>query len=439
LLHAARYRGLRGILVLFPSRTDVLDYSRSRISPLIEDNPSSLGEWVRDTDSMGLKQIWNAWVYFRGMQSTVGLRSIPVDLIIFEELDLAPQTSIDKAMERMAHSEFREVLMLSNPTLPDYGIDKEFQQTDQRHWLLKCQKCNHYTDLLETFSQCLIETRDGVIRGCEKCKSELDPAIGEWVARRPGVVDKRGYHYSQLFSQYVEPAEILHQYRTTTNLQDFHNLKLGLPYIEAQNRLSVEEVLALCGNKGIASSDPGPCYMGCDQGKDLHVVIGKRHSQESGEIIHLGVYKDWHELDRLMKVFNVSRCVVDALPETRNARAFAERHKGMVYLSYYSVHQKGSYAWNDKQLTVTSNRTESLDASHNEVMNAQIVLPKECGITRELAKHLHNVAKKLEEHEETGSKRYVYVKLGPDHFRHAFNYECMARSKYSFWDGCDFS
>ncbi len=37
------------------------------------------------------------------------------------------------------------------------------------------------------------------------------------------------------------------------------------------------------------------------------------------------------------------------------------------------------------------------------------------------------VSKKLEEDEETGSKRYVYVKLGPDHFRHAFNYECMAR------------
>jgi hypothetical protein len=43
------------------------------------------------------------------------------------------------------------------------------------------------------------------------------------------------------------------------------------------------------------------------------------------------------------------------------------------------------------------------------------------------AVHLHNVAKKLEENTETGSRRYVYVKLGPDHFRHAFNYEAVAR------------
>ena len=45
---------------------------------------------------------------------------------------------------------------------------------------------------------------------------------------------------------------------------------------------------------------------------------------------------------------------------------------------------------------------------------------------------MHNTAKKLQENEETGSKRYVYVKLGPDHFRHAFNYMCMAHKKIGF-------
>jgi hypothetical protein len=60
-------------------------------------------------------------------------------------------------------------------------------------------------------------------------------------------------------------------------------------------------------------------------------------------------------------------------------------------------------------------------------MKGELILPKECEITREFAKHLHNVAKKLEEDETTGGKRYVYVKLGEDHFRHAFNYEAMAR------------
>jgi hypothetical protein len=225
----------------------------------------------------------------------------------------------------------------------------------------------------------------------------------------------------------VDPGDILHQFRTTNNLTDFYNLKIGVAYVEAENRLSIQEVLNLCGNEGIVSEDPGPCFMGVDQGKDLHVVIGKKHGQKTGQTIHLGIYKDWEELDRLIQNFNVQRCVVDALPETRNARAFAERFKGKVFLNYYNEHQKGHYAWNEKELIVSCNRTESLDASHKEIMDRAIVLPKECGIVQEFAKHLHNVAKKLDEDEETGSKRYIYVKLGPDHFRHAFNYEAMAR------------
>jgi hypothetical protein len=425
--YGARYGGYRGILYLFPSKSDVTDFSKGRIAPLIDENPETIGKWLKDTDSANIKRIWNAFLYLRGMKSRVGLKSIPVDLIVFDELDEAPQNAIDMAMERMGHSEFKEILKLSNPTLPDYGIDKAFQETDQRYWLLKCEKCGEYTCLEDTFPDCLITVKDGVIRACQKCKGALDPSIGRWVAKRPSITDKRGYHYSQLFSHFIDPSDILHQFRTTDNLTDFYNLKIGVAYVEAENRLSVQEVLDLCGSNGIASEDRGPCSMGVDQGKDLHVVIGRRHPGNGGKLVHIAVYKDWEELDRLMKNFSVSRCVVDALPETRNARAFAQRHKGKVFLNYYNKHQKGSYAWNEKELIVSCNRTESLDASHKEIMDQSIVLPKNCEVIQEFAQHLHNVAKKLEEDEETGSKRYIYVKLGPDHLRHAFNYEAMAR------------
>ena len=81
----------------------------------------------------------------------MGLKSVPVDFIVFDELDEAPQKAVDMAMQRMAHSEVKEWLKLSNPTIPDYGIDKAFQETDQRYWLLKCPSCGHYTCLEDTF------------------------------------------------------------------------------------------------------------------------------------------------------------------------------------------------------------------------------------------------------------------------------------------------
>ena len=138
-LYGARYKDYRGILYLFPSRSDVLDFSRGRISPLIDDNAESIGKWIQEIDAAGIKRVWNTFLYLRGMHSRVGLKSVPVDLVIFDELDEAPQNMVDMAMERMGHSELKEVLMLSNPTLPDYGIDKAFQETDQRYWLLNAR------------------------------------------------------------------------------------------------------------------------------------------------------------------------------------------------------------------------------------------------------------------------------------------------------------
>ncbi len=338
-IYGARFKGYRGILYLFPSRTDVSEFSKGRVDPLISDNPESIGRWLQDTDSANLKKVWNAFLYFRGMRSTIGLKSVPVDYLILDELDEAPQQSIKYAKSRMAHSVFKHILKLSNPTLPDYGVDREFQTTDQRYWLLKCPKCNKYTCMEDTFPGCLKEVKGKVIRACEKCKAELNPSVGQWVAKQPSVTDRRGYHFSQLFSHFVLPADILKEFRTTTNLTLFYNLIIGRAWVEAVNRLSVQEVMSCCGSRGNATSDSGPTYAGVDQGKDLHVVISKIGKQR-GEIVHIGIYKEWNELDKLMKIFNVSRCVVDALPETRNARAFAERHKIKVFLNYYNIHQK---------------------------------------------------------------------------------------------------
>ena len=455
MVYEALYRkNLRNVLYYFPGRSDVTDFSKGRVAPLVEENPRLIGKYIQNTDSANIKRIRDSFLYFRGMRSVVGMKSVPGDIVVFDELDEAPQTSVDKIMERMAHSEIYEVIMLSNPTMTDYGIDKAFQETDQKYWLLKCQKCNHYTDLVGTFPikqsdevTTLIRVNGQVIRACEKCHTELNPAVGEWVARRPDIVDKRGYQYSQLWSHYIKPKDILHKFRTTDNLTDFYNLKIGIAYTESENRLSVQDVLSLCSNYSIKSSDPGPCYMGVDQGKDLHVVIGKRSGNLSGEIVHLEIYKDFEELDRLMANFNVTRCVIDGLPETRKAREFAERFKGKVWLSYYNINQKGSYSWNEKEFIVQSNRTESLDASHKQITSKAVVLPVQTEIVKTFADQLHNVAKKLIEEEtidqakvrhKTGTKRYIYIKLGPDHFRHAFNYETMARQfGAGFFGECD--
>jgi len=173
--------------------------------------------------------------------------------------------------------------------------------------------------------------------------------------------------------------------------------------------------------------------MGVDQGgsdQDLfHVSIGKKHPSKHGKVVYVSIEKGWSELDRFMKIFNVRRCVIDGLPNQEDARSFAHRWPGRVFLSYFSETQKGDYKWDEEAYIVNSNRTEAMDASHKEISSQLLILPKKCQIIEKYASHCHNTAKKLAEDEKTGSKRYVYIpKLGgPDHFRLAQCYETMAR------------
>src|SRR5437867_10430082 len=76
------------VMYFFPTRTDVLEFSKSRVSPLLAENPF-LARQMTETDTAGLKRIGDAHLYLRGMQSSVGMKSVPADMIVFDELDEA--------------------------------------------------------------------------------------------------------------------------------------------------------------------------------------------------------------------------------------------------------------------------------------------------------------------------------------------------------------
>ena len=451
-LHGLIYgRYPQGAIYLMPTRDDVSDFSKGRLNPLISDNPQ-ISRHVQDTDAANIKRIAGAMLYFRGTKSRSQLKSVPADKILYDEIDEMAPDMVDLAEERLSHSSVKERTYNSTPTLPDYGIDRRWQISDQRLWRIKCRSCGRLVCMEEEIEErgikdqrILIRVGSGnerkVIRACPHCQREINPLAGKWVARCPdNTLTMVGWWISQLNSLYVDPARILQLIEDPrTNITELHNSKFGMPYVEAANRLSIQDVLDCCANHGISTSDRGPCTMGVDQGKNLHVVIGRRDGADKTRIVHIGEHKGWSEMDGLIKSFHVSRCVVDALPETRNARDLARRFPGKVFLNYYNEHQKGQYKWDEQNFTVQCNRTESLDASHIEIRDRLIVLPRQTDIVDLYAKHCHNTAKKLIEDEESGSRRYVYLTLGPDHLRHATNYECIARSRRGPFDGCDLS
>ncbi len=437
-----------GVYYLFPNKDKVSEFSKSRFKPLIQDNPETIGQYVRDTDSATLKRIGSGFLFFRSgrlpqdiqgeMKTSPAIKGDPADHAVHDEYD-EMHAKIDEFVDgRLAKSPIHTKSYLANPTIPDYGIDQKFQRSSQEYWHTRCEHCKRYTcfDLEDNFPDLFQRQSDGsVIRICSHCKGGMrDLRWGEWVPARQSEKDVIGFTIGHPSYPWINLKGLLDAWEDPeTDRANFIRLRRGRAYIEAENRLSIAEVYACCGTDGISSCDPGPCFMGVDQGgidQDLfHIDIGKKLSNLHGKIVHLTTEKGWSELDRLMKVFNIRRCVIDGLPNQDDARKFAHRWPGKVFLSYFSETQKGNYKWDEGAYLVNSNRTEAMDASHKELAEKLIVLPKRCQVVEKFAKHCHATAKKLVEDEKTGSKRYIYIpKLGgPDHFRLAQCYETMAR------------
>ena len=420
------------VMYFFPTRSDVLDFSRARVNPLVAENPF-LAKLMADTDTMGVKKIGDAHLYFRGMQSNVGMKSVPADLLVFDELDEAEPQAMAMAKERLGHSDYKRVFELSNPSLPDYGVDEIFQRSDQRHWTTRCAACGTWTALDQEFPRKLgqevkiILPREsgGFYRACPNCAAELDMAAGDWVAQFPSR-SIHGYRISQLISSKVDPAEIMEEYRTTRYPERFYNLKIGIPWADLEHRVDTATVLALCGDQPMVESSEERCVMGVDTGRGLHTVILETQPDDRQRIVHLVECHSFPELDDLMRRFKVTRCVIDGMPETHATKEFAGRHRGQVFLCFFTESQRGEPRWDWDHRIVNVHRTDALDASRAAVREQMVVLPRRQPIVEEFAEHMSHDAKTLIEDEETGVKKYKYVKTGVNHYSFAFTYALMA-------------
>jgi len=432
----------QGVLYLFPTNLDVSDFSKGRFQTLIRDNPKDVGVFVQDTDSVAIKRIQKAMLYLRGARATSKiegikksssqLKGVPADRVVFDEVDEMEPTMVDLAKERMSHSEIKEEAYLSTPSIPDYGIDKLYQASDQRIWMIRCEHCGTETCLETEFPECLMETPTGVKRVCKKCKQEIFPKDGRWVAQYPErSKDMVGWWISQLNSMYVEPGAILKAYQEPGgNITEFYNSKLGMAYVQAENRLSLTDIYQCCGQDPMQVKETNPCAMGVDVGKLLHVVVGFKSREDVYELIYFARVSTFNDLHDIAKRFNVQCAVLDMEPETRAARKFQEAENFEVFLCDYIESAKAGAIWDEKAGLVKTNRTEICDTTHELFTSpGTLILPRRCDEVDEFAKESRNIAKVLEEDQETGSREYRYRKLGADHYRHSLNYFHLAAQR----------
>ncbi len=470
-LHGMRYGLLpSGVLYLFPTADDVNDFSKSRFNPMITKNKEAIGKFVKNagkgTDTAGLKTVNGAMLYLRGarlsqkisdINESTKLKSIPVDRVVFDEVDHMDEDVITKAVQRMAHSRVQQERYLSNPIVPGEGIDKIFGTSDQRYWFRKCQHCTGIISTSATTTQkgvwtcaekffdedkdrCVGIRTDGTgYIACRNCGRELPIWNGlgsaEWVPDVPSNSDyMHGYHWSQLTSVFNDPMDILRQYRNPPhgNLADVIRLRLGRAFIPEEDRLLRSQVFACCNNDDMYFSHDGPCAMGVDVGEIKHVIIGARIGSEQYQIYKMVQFSGlgaWKQIHDLAQKFNVKSAVIDIRPDTDMCRQFQNEEPYQVSLCEYSDNAAYSRTWDTKKGIVKDYRTALFDETHRWVVTpGMLTIPRNCHPeVKEFAEQMANAYKLLETNKKTGARAYRY-KGKKEHYRNALNYFLLASS-----------
>jgi hypothetical protein len=442
----------RGVLYLFPTISDVRDFGKMRFAPLIEANPTAIGQHLKDaaakTDSAQLKKVGEAFLMLRGgslskqlevgAKESSGLRGVSADRIVYDELDIMDSDVILKAEGRMGDSTVYESAYISNPVIPGSGISAVFDRSDQRHWFRRCG-CGSWTCAELTFPECVAvsgKTGKGYIQ-CRKCGREVNiRGPGQWVAAQRQFSDTMwGYQLSQLSSPTRDPWEILQEYNNPPddNLADVVRLKLGTPYQGAADGLKVAEVLALCGYTPQAHGHEGPCAMGVDHKPTVkHVVIGLRSGRERYTILRVARVATWDEVMQMALRFHVRSAVVDAGPDHDSGRTFQKDARCKTYLCQYSDSTPVGTMYNDNTGLVKVNRNEICDATRRLVTDEKrlLELPAVCEEIKEFAAECASLVKveTMDKKTHTPVYRYRRSNTVPDDYRHALNYFYLAAS-----------
>ena len=434
----------QGVLYMFPTTDDVQEFSKSRFNPLIAMNREAIGKHVKNagkgTDTASLKKIHDSFLYLRGARlsqkvsdqnESSKMRGIPVDSCKFDEVDLMDEEVIAKARGRMGHSKVKEEVFISNPLVPGEGIDKIFSTSDQRHWFRKCG-CGEWTCAELSFPDCVKIRDDGTgYIGCNKCGKEVFIRDGEWVPSvRLNSDFMHGYRWSQLTSVYNDPAEILDAFVNPPegNLADVYRLRLGLPYIAAEDRLTEAQVYECCKPTIMSHSHRGPCAMGVDVGKVKHVVIGIKTGSDQYTIVKVAQLSRWEDIMDIANRFNVKSAVVDIRPYEDSARKFQSDAKFKTFLCEYKENTPQGTLYNNNTGIVSVNRTEIFDQTHRMVTTpGMLSIPIFCPEIKEFAKQMCGAYKVLETNKKSGTSIYRY-KGKNEHYRNALNYFKLAAS-----------
>jgi hypothetical protein len=450
------------VLYIMPRLLQATEFSDMRVKRVIE--ASAYLRTRQDlhrtskTDTKRLKSIGEGFVAIRGSKSEAELISVDADAVAMDEYDRLVIGNLPQVEQRvtgpMSRGQLRKV---STPTIPNFGISKEFLRTDQRRWHVRCgglsrrgkrgAGCGEWVRMsgMETYLD-VLDHDDAVLR-CPRCRRELDVREGEWVAEFTDGDRPRGYHAPKFVVPGVNLAGIVERGKRTSakERKSFHNEDLGEDWMAESAGLTQDQLMAAvraytCDGSGYVGFKPVTMGIDVAASRALNVRISEHLSEHQKRALWIGEIDDgrapwgpmpsksaFEILTLCLERFRVRMAVIDYMPDPRIVRAWCERHRGRVFRVQWHDKLKAVLTRPDPKgdpTKLNARYLEGIDATLDLIRQQKNLLPDER--PEDFDDHLKARVLDTVEDEETGEVVQRWVRTGPDDYLQAEAYDVIA-------------
>lgn len=454
-----------GVSVIYTMPNDEMRsrVSQTRIKPIVENDAVFMTEFDEDAvRAKGLMQFGQSFLYLTGSKEG-DATSIPADMVMNDEVDLMSDPEmLNLFRSRLQGSQYRINQKFSTPTYPKAGINKDYDDSDQHEFFIKCTSCNHQQVPLFARRFCNIpgigDDHESLIDQisidnvgeldlrnsevvCEKCRSPLD--LGdhenrEWVSERPSLSDiARGYRVRPFSLRGLDIRYIvgeLIEAKKKTSLRRFHNTVLGEAYIDDSIALSEDMVRAAMGQQLGWHYNGQQVFLGIDVGQNCHVVMGTWNMTDGWNVFYWNVVPATQledHVETLLKDYKIVGGAIDRHPYTPTAVAVRAISEGKIipveYRGLTEVNVK------DNELTPEEtyaqvNKTQLLDDVARAIRSENMTFTNYGKDQATIIEHMMDNVR----HEEEGEKAVWKKQTGNDHYFHAVAFMLAAKKLADF-------
>lgn len=423
----------------FPRNRQLVDFVKTRMNPVLDSNPYFKEILDKNMDSLEVKRIRNSFMMFRSAWGGALGEGADIDYLSFDEYDRMADNVELAFQESMKSSAYGWLRRWSTPTIPGRGVDLQFQKSDQRYYMHKCDACNHWQilDIEDNIKQVkpdgvnLItdEIEDGTfIFVCAKCGKPLDRWYnGEWVAKYPERKAIRGYHISQLNAVWISADDIKRRELKYASKQLFYNYVVGEPFaaegliiteddIHASKRFE-EPILSRVGYQKVVA--------GIDWGSENWLIILGVKENGQIDLLNMFMFKDNPQkplepvsyMATVLKPYDPDLIIADFGYGADRNTYLAQLFKGRVWACKFNTYKNGSKmmdTWNEKSKEVSVDKTLKVQRLLHTIKARGIGVWRMDDQMMIITKHLKNI-RIMDEEDDEGNVYQVATRIGPDH------------------------